>query len=74
MKIITGIVWFGGTIGICTVINDFGEERAYIKTIIGVNIDDDIRAVADYGNTFPLTDAKSLISAYGDELSMEIKY
>lgn len=61
-----GYVWFGGSIGIVLCLHEFENElKAYIKTISGSDEKSDIEDVKDWGNSFPILEAYTLIRKNG---------
>lgn len=61
-----GYAWFGGhsEIGIVMCIVD-GKPKAYMSAIVGLDIEDDIKLVMDWGSKFPIPEAASLIKKIG---------
>jgi hypothetical protein len=63
-----GHVWFNGRsqIGIVMTYDDITKKaKAYIHTYVGLDDEDDIRHIMDYGTKFPVTEARALIEGWG---------
>lgn len=72
---ITGTAWFNSekSVGVVVVVDNHGDEYAYIKGIDGTNTErEDSIEIASWGAKFPLDVAKTLISRIGGETN--IKY
>jgi hypothetical protein len=71
----TGVVWFnsGEAIGLVTVETEYDGEKAYIKSVSGVNMEADIINVAQWGAKFPIDVAKDLVKTMGTPVDLEIK-
>ena len=73
---ITGVAWFTAvnTIGIITLTNELGENKAYIGEVVGLSEVWDIillATVKDLGAKFPYNEAKAIIEKQGQKLNIE---
>ena len=65
---VIGYVWFTGrsNIGIIVVGNsDLDIQKAYISTVSGIDQNNDLNYIKDFGTRFPITEARSLIEKNG---------
>lgn len=63
-----GHVWFNGrsNIGIVLAVDELNNEpKAFITTAVGMDQDDDIQHIKDWGSKFPVAEASTLIMEYG---------
>ena len=63
-----GHVWFNGrsNIGIVLAIDEFNNKpKAWISTYVGMDEDDDIQHIMEWGTKFPIEEAQSLIQKSG---------
>jgi hypothetical protein len=61
-------VWFNGrsNIGIVLALDEFNNEpKAWITTAVGMDEDDDIQHIMEWGSKFPVEEARSLIQKHG---------
>ena len=71
---ITGTAWFNSdkSVGIVVVVDNHGDEKAYIKGIDGTNTErEDSIEIASWGAKFPLGNAKSLVLKVGGETNIK---
>jgi len=68
-----GHVWFTGRaeIGVVLCLID-GVPKAYISTILGLDEDEDIKHITDWGSKFPIAEAASLIKKNGTIVDQEV--
>lgn len=65
-----GHAWLGGQIGIVMCLVE-GLPKAYIGTVLGLDEESDIKLVLDWGITFPIPEAASVIKKHGEITDME---
>jgi len=71
---ITGTAWFNSekSVGIAVVVDNHGEEHAYIKGIDGTNTEkEDSIEISNWGAKFPLDIAKTLVSRVGGKTNIK---
>lgn len=67
-----GYCWFGGRtcIGIVIIETAYSNEiKAYIGTVAGLDEKSDIEYIIDWGITFPIEEATSIVEKFGTKLT-----
>lgn len=67
-SILIGHVWFNGRSNVGIVLGYNAVEnklKAWITTAVGMDEDDDIQHIMDWGSSFPIEEAKTLIEKHG---------
>lgn len=67
-SILIGHVWFNGRSNVGIVLGYNAVEnklKAWITTAVGMDEDDDIKHIMEWGSAFPVEEAKTLIEKHG---------
>lgn len=63
-----GHAWFNGRsqIGIVLAVDTItGKHKSWIHTYVGLDEEDDIKHIMEYGSKFPVKEAQTLIASHG---------